>query len=157
MSSRSRKRSTGAAGFTLLEVLVAFAIAGIGLAALLQGGTAALGNASIAAASIEATRRAQSRLAMVGAFAPLRPGETAGDDGDGYQWRVLVTPILVRAADSGERSPGPAQGAATQPARRTPDAMLVEARVDWRAGRRTRDVTLTTLRLAAPPAASPDE
>lgn len=133
-----------AAGFTLLEVLVAFAIAAIGLAASLQGGTAALGNAGIAAASIEATRRAQSRLAMVGAAAPLVPGETAGDDGDGFRWRVLVSPTLVRAADS------------SQEARRAPAAFLVEVAVGWRTGRRTRDVTLTTLRLALPPAAFDD-
>lgn len=146
MSRLSRDQGAEAAGFTLLEVLVAFAIAGLGLAALLQGGTAALGNASIAAASIEATRRAQSRLAMVGAVSPLLPGETAGDDGDGFRWRVLVAPILVRAA-----APGDQPQAATQPARRPPAAFLVEATVGWRSGRQTRDVTLTTLRLAVPP------
>lgn len=157
MSRPSRDQGAGVAGFTLLEVLVAFAIAGIGLAALLQGGTAALGNASIAAASIEATRRAQSRLAMVGAVSPLLSGETTGDDGDGFHWRVLVAPVLVRATDSGDRSQGTTPGttqAGTQPARRPPAVFLVEASVGWRAGRRTRDVKLTTLRLALPPTSS---
>lgn len=149
MSGPERDTGAAAAGFTLLEVLVAFSIAAIGLAALLQGGTAALGNAGIAAASIEATRRAQSRLAMVGAAGPLLPGETAGEDGDGFHWRVLVSPILVRAANPGARGPGEPQGA-----HRAPAAFLVEATVGWRAGRRTRDVTLTTLRLALPSAAS---
>ena len=132
-------------------MLVAFTIAAIGLAALLQGGTAALGNSGIAAASIEATRRAQSRLAAVDAIAPLLPGETAGEDGDGYFWRVLVSPTLVRAADTATRSPEAAQEAGRMPA-----AFLVNVTVGWRAGRRTRDITLTTLRLAAPPTA-PDE
>ena len=113
----------------------------------MQGGTAALGNASIAANSIEATRRAQSRLAMVGTVSALLPGETAGDDGDGFRWRVLVAPILAGAAGSGE--------GADAAARQAPSAYLVEASVGWRSGRRNRDVTLTTLRLAVPPGAAP--
>ena len=149
MSSPERVPGGAAAGFTLLEVLVAFTIAAIGLAALLQGGTAALGNAGIAAASIEATRRAQSRLAAVGAVGSLLPGETAGEDGDGYHWRIRVSPILVRGADPAARAPGEA--------RRAPSAFLVEATVGWKTGRRTRDVTLTTMRLANPAAPASDE
>ena len=49
-----------AAGFTLIEVLVALAIAALGLGALMAAAGTGLGNATLADQYIEATRRAQA-------------------------------------------------------------------------------------------------
>lgn len=81
------------AGFTLLEVMVAFVIAALATVALLQAGFhGAAGN--LAAARVEqAVSRAQSRLASVGVLTALRPVQLSGDDGGGYSWRLAITPL----------------------------------------------------------------
>ena len=53
-------RGASASGFTLIEVLVALAIAGMGLAALLVAVNQGLAGVGSADQYIEATRRAQS-------------------------------------------------------------------------------------------------
>ena len=62
-------------GFTLLEVLVAFAIA-----------------APAAAAYQEAISRAQSRLDALGDDG-LAAGERTGDDGGGFRWRTRIASL----------------------------------------------------------------
>src|SRR5215470_15119227 len=81
------------AGFTLLEVLVALAIAGLGLGALFAAASGALGNIDLASRHQAATRHAQSHLAAVGIETPLAPSDRSGDDGDGFRWRVLIVPV----------------------------------------------------------------
>jgi general secretion pathway protein I len=91
-----------ASGFTLLEILIALAIAALGLGALMAATGTGLGNADLAARTIEATRRAQSHLASVGIATPLRPGIQAGDDGENYRWRLRISePVLRPRASTG--------------------------------------------------------
>lgn len=77
-----------AAGFTLLEVLVAFIIAALALAALFKGASGGLQSARIAAHYQEAVSRAQSRLAALSAS--IQPGRQSGDDGGGFLWHTTV-------------------------------------------------------------------
>src|SRR5712692_215354 len=81
-----------AGGFTLLEVLVAFAITALALVALVRGASAGLGSSDTATRTIEAVGRVQSLLAQVGVVSPLAPGETTGEQ-DGFRWRIVVTPV----------------------------------------------------------------
>src|SRR5918997_799427 len=67
----------GEAGFTLLEALIAFAIAAFALAALLQGALTGLRAAHTATRTEEALARARSRLAALEA-APLAPADQRG-------------------------------------------------------------------------------
>ncbi len=78
------RRSTG---FTLLEILVAFAIAALALTALTAAVAGGLRSSRAAATTEQAISRAQSRLAAA-ALAP--PGERSGDDGGGFHWREVV-------------------------------------------------------------------
>ena len=73
-------------GFTLLEVLVAFVIAAISVAALLQGAGAGLASARIAAHYGEALSLARSRLALLSAAAPVQ-GEQSGALPGGFTLR----------------------------------------------------------------------
>src|SRR5712691_11193481 len=82
-----RRENTGGAGFTLLEVVVALAIAALALVTLFQTGSGGLFAADTAARIDEAIERAQSHLAAVGRAGPIAPGELTGDDGGGYRWR----------------------------------------------------------------------
>src|SRR5438046_5295569 len=86
-------RRSGAGGFTLLEIVVALAIAALALVGLFRagsGGIVAVGNAGQVQ---EATERAQSRLAAIGRLDPVMPGETEGDDGGGYHWQIGARPV----------------------------------------------------------------
>src|SRR5262245_58465334 len=95
------------AGFTLIEVLVALAVAALGLAVLMAAIGVGLGNARLAERYLEATSRAQSHLAQVGVSLPLSPGEQSGDDGGGFSWLVRISPAAVNAsaAEAGTQQP----------------------------------------------------
>src|ERR1700757_2875282 len=83
-------------GFTLLEVVVALAIAGLALVGLFRAGSEGLFAVDAATRAEEAVQRAQSHLAAVGRNAALTEGEFNGDDGGGYRWRLRVTPVSSR-------------------------------------------------------------
>src|SRR5437588_818439 len=127
-------RRAGARGFTLLEIVVALAIAGLALVGLFRagsGGIVAVGNA---AQMQEATERAQSHLAALGRLDPINPGETAGDDGGGYHWRVTARPVS-------DWQIGPAAASVTV------TLFEITVTVSWQAGSGRRSVGLHTLRL----------
>ena len=84
--------SDKSAGFTLLEVLVAVAIAGVALVALFQAAGGGLTAIHAAAHYEAAVQRAQSHLAAVGRDVALLEGESEGDDGGGYRWRLRIVP-----------------------------------------------------------------
>jgi prepilin-type N-terminal cleavage/methylation domain-containing protein len=81
------------AGFTLLEVVIAFAVAALALGALYEGSTAGIRATAIANHYEAALSRARSRLAAAGNPALLNAGESSGDDGGGYTWRLLVSRV----------------------------------------------------------------
>jgi general secretion pathway protein I len=94
-------RPAAASGFTLIEVLVALAIAALGLALLVAATGSGLENAAVADRSIQATSEAQSRLAQVGRTVPLKKGDYFGDEADGFRWRVHVADPLSHARAGG--------------------------------------------------------
>ena len=94
------REASPAGGFTLIEVLVALAIAGLGLALLVAATGSGLESSTAAARHILAASHAQSRLALVGSIVPLRKGDYSGDDGGGFHWRVhIADPISQASAD----------------------------------------------------------
>lgn len=79
-----------ARGFTLIEVLVALAIAGLGLSLLVAATGSGLESATAANRYVQAVSLAQSRLALVGRSLPLKRGSYAGDEGEGFHWRIAI-------------------------------------------------------------------
>jgi general secretion pathway protein I len=145
--SRAAESSGRQRGFTLLEAVVAFAIASLALVALFRATSDGLGGAEAAGNSIEATRRAQSILAAVGVTEKLQPGEQSGALENGFDWRVVVTLQDERPA------PAPA-GLQAVPS--NVDLYRVEATVGWRHGGTHRSVTLTGYRLLTQSAQAAD-
>jgi len=123
----------GDGGFTLIEVLVAFAIVAVTLTALLQVFSTSLGSITTVERRAEATLLARSALDAVGVEIPLVAGERSADAGQGYALRLRIAPsaTLAPLADAGG-SLVPYEVAAT---------------VSWERGG---SLTLTTLRLALP-------
>ena len=87
-------------GFTLLEVLVALAILGIVLGALLPVFTGAIGRQKSLAEMRSAIALAESGLASVGTELPLNDGVTEGAFSNGFGWRLEIAPFSTNAPDT---------------------------------------------------------
>ena len=83
-----------ARGFSLIEVIVAFALLAVAmgiLIAILGGGLAQVRQAGDAS---EATLHAQSLLSEAGVLAPIEPGRSQGEFADGrYRWVLEITEV----------------------------------------------------------------
>ena len=135
------------AGFTLLEVMIAFAIAALSLGVFYGGVAGGVRTAGVAAHYEAALAHAQSRLAATGGAARLIPGETSGDDGGGYTWRVQVK----------QAASAPFAGVPPDATRTAPRAALfaISVTVAWNMDGGERRVTLETARLRSIVAAAP--
>jgi general secretion pathway protein I len=134
-------------GFTLLEVLVAFVIAALALGLLYEGALGGLVATRVAGQVEEATSRARSHLAVVGHGTAISPGDTQGDDGGGYRWRLSIRRTATAPA---------ARGDAVTVAR-GPHAALyaVTVRISWEGDGGVREVRLDSERVGLAPPAPP--
>ena len=121
-------------GFTLLEVVVATAIAGLALAGLFKAGTAGVFAGNTASRVEEAVERAQSHLAAFGREGAVVASELEGEDGGGYRWRLRAIPLVAE------------QPAATGSATFI-SLFDIQVTIAWRAWGQDRSVLLTTRRI----------
>ena len=84
------------AGFTLLEVMVAFIIAALAITLLYNGATGGLNATETAARTQEAVALARSHITAVGRGEAISRQETSGVDGDGYEWHLHVLSVGSR-------------------------------------------------------------
>ena len=141
-----------ARGFSLLEVLMAFALLTVGLGilvAILGGGLLQVRQAGDATG---ATLHAQSLLDQVGVLAPIAAGTEGGELDDGrYRWAMEITEIEdpappVPAPDTGlppMEMPGRVLGA--------PKLYRVQLDIGWGEDDLARSVTKRRLRARFPP------
>jgi general secretion pathway protein I len=136
-SLRSEKRlqrrpsSPSVRGFSLLEVLVAFAILALTLGVLLNIFSGGLRNLGDGQHYTRAVLDAQSKLAEIGVSRPLAPGEISGEIDDVYRWSARISPLAL--------SPG---GLAT--------LYQVDLTVKWGEASAARAVRLQTLKIGPP-------
>lgn len=125
------------AGFSLLEVLVAFTILALSLGVLLQIFSRAMTTTAIGEGYDRAAALAELKLRQVGYEIPLEPGVHEGETDDGLAWTIRIVP------DWGVEDPfGEAPW--------TLYRVVVD--VLWRdGGAGVRRLTLPTLRLGGPP------
>lgn len=90
-------RRHGERGFALLEILAAFLILALGLAAVLTGVSVAMRSDARTQTSRSVLRVAQSRLEAAGMTEGLAPGSREGRV-DNYSWRQTVTAVRSGAA-----------------------------------------------------------
>jgi len=132
LTSRARIKERG---FTLIEVIVAFAIVAMALSAVFQIFSTGLRGAVVTEAYNTATLLAESKLTAMGIEEPLAAGDQAGAFENGYRWQTTVRPY-----DDG--------GAMVAP--ELISAFEVTVTVSWDGLMRERMVSLSTLRLAVP-------
>jgi len=126
---RGRRQS----GFSLLEVVVAFAILALTLGVLMQIFSRALGTTALSGEYSRAASLAESRLNAVGSEIPLEVGSYTGEPEDGFSWEVVIDPFQP-------------QEVAWEPAF---DAFFITSTASWGEGDdRRREISLTSLRLA---------
>jgi general secretion pathway protein I len=100
----SRRSCSDAAGFTLIEVLVALAIVAAVLSSI----------GAVIATSVKGTRSIDQRLALTGAAETLlaelparnllKPGRLSGQLA-GHRWRIDVSPMDTSLADDAPQNP----------------------------------------------------
>jgi len=134
------ERTSSDSGFTLLEVVVALAIAALAIVGLFQAASGGLLAVNTAGRVEEAVQRAQSHLAAIGRSAALIQGEFTDDDGGGYHWRLRARPVASRQVAAADGKP-------TVPASAT--LFDVEVAISWPGPRGERSVVLKTMRLSA--------
>jgi len=128
----SRKRQ---AGFSLLEVVVAFAILALTLGTLIEIFSRAMNTTALSATYSRAATLAEARLNAVGIDIPLEPGTYGGEPEDGLAWEVQIQPYELPDVD---------WELPAQPYR-------ITAVVAWDMAEGGRQVVLSTLRLGEQP------
>lgn len=142
------------AGFSLLEMLVAFSIMAIALGVLMRVFGGATRSARIAEEYSHAVIAAESVLDNIGVERPLVPGITEGRFGDEFRWILRAAPYAIPVVEqplaAGNAVPNPAapvSGAGKEESGLK--LFAVDASVIWGEGEggEPREVTLSTLRL----------
>lgn len=130
---RASPRRARQAGFSLLEVLVAFAILALTMGVLMQIFSRALSTTAVSGSFARAAELAEATLAQAGVAIPLEEGDSAGEADGGFSWALRIQRI-----DVGDLFPD-------QPPPVTP--YRVTATAYWEDGGAERHVSLATLRL----------
>jgi general secretion pathway protein I len=137
------------AGFTLIEVMIAFVIAALAISLMYQGATGGLSASASAARTEEAISLAKSHLAVIGRGQGIAQQESSGVDGGGFAFHLHVAPIGTRQltlTDSDRANDTKPTAAVLY------DVLVTES---WKDAGRTRQVTLGTHRLNVQTADSP--
>jgi len=135
--SGSRRVADATAGFTLLEVMVAFAIAAPAVVLLARACLAALTATAVSVRYNEAVSRANSLLCDV-ADDDLAAGDWRGS-GNGFAWRRRVVAVDTLPPLRPIRVTGPYTGGTT--------LYAISVAVSWGASDSARQVLLETTRL----------
>ena len=131
-----------AAGFTLIEVILAFALLALGLTILLGVLTGATKQVRWADDAGRAAMHAQTLLAQQNVGVPLQRGHTEGDwEQARYRWTLDVAPWRDPSIVS--ENPQPVDPGA-------PQMLSLDLRVQWGDGAPRNRLRIQTLRLVAP-------
>jgi general secretion pathway protein I len=129
------------AGFTLLEVLIAFVIAALAIGVLYGGTVTGLDATAVSARYDEAVSLAKSHLDPIGHGSAIALQDTSGADGDGFTWHLHIRQKGSRPLQLSDQD----RANDIKPA----NAMLYDVVVteSWKVAGQERHVTLATRRF----------
>ncbi|MBY6205942.1 type II secretion system protein [Halomonas denitrificans] len=138
-SSTTLRPARAQAGFTLVEVMAAFAIFAVLFGVMLQILSTSISNTRRSGDFTQAALLAQSQLDMIGIEALPEPGRYGGDFGDGgsddrYRWEMDIEPYFIQDDRGVNYDELPI------------DLYRVSMTVYWGEGRAERSATFETLR-----------
>jgi len=137
-------RRASQAGYTLIEVIIAFAALALALTLLLGTLSGATKQVRWSDDAGRAAMHAQSLLAQLGVGEQLRPGHTEGDFEEGrYRWTLDVAPW--QDPSEAQAAPQPVDPAA-------PRLLSLDLQVQWGDGTPRDRLHLQSLRLVTPDA-----
>ena len=141
LSGHFRPVRRASAGFSLIEVLVAFTLFAVAMGVLMQIFSRGVNGASLADRYARATMYAESRLAAVGVEEALKEGVTSGRFDDDFSWQVTIRPY---------QDPTPREQLSLDFEKQFHSQLYeIESRVTFASDdQRERTVTLSTLQLA---------
>ncbi|WP_341326017.1 prepilin-type N-terminal cleavage/methylation domain-containing protein [Methylotuvimicrobium sp. KM2] len=129
-------------GFSLMEILVAFAIMALALGVLLRIFSGGINTAIVADDYSSAVQIAESLMARAGVETPLQASQFSDTEFDRYEWLVIIRPADFQLQPSGNQS-------------ELPLLYRIDVRVSWsEEGAEPRVFQLKTLRLGQAEAAS---
>lgn len=129
--TEAQPRRRRAAGFTLIEIILAFAIFALAAGALFQSFSTGLRATEVGDRQAAAVLSARSLLDRVGIDIPLTAGKQSGRTDEGMSWRIAIAPVALIDPRRADQSPV------------LPFVVEVAVLPD-----RGQPVTLTTIRLA---------
>jgi len=83
------------AGFTLIEVMAAFAIFAVLFGVMLQILSTSISNTRRSGDFTQAALLAQSQLDMIGIESLPQPGQSSGRYNDEYSWELIIEPYQI--------------------------------------------------------------
>jgi len=120
-------------GFTLIEILVAFMILAMSLTVIFRIFSGGLRNVALSEDYARAVLVAESQLSTVGISEPLERGVTSGEWGERFRWQRVIEHYQPWEQDKELTTPLL--------------AYQVTVKVDWEHTGRTRQITLSSVRL----------
>ena len=137
LPAQLRKRS---AGFTLLEVMLAFVIFALSFATVLEIMAGSMRSVGRASDDTEVALLAQTLMDQVGTEISVEEGEYSGTNMDRYHWNMDIS--LYDASAETE-----SQGLKTQELAELSGIELyrVDLNIDWEVGRRERNLHFSTI------------
>lgn len=128
-------------GFTLLEVLVAFAILALAASLAYEGGGGAVGASARALRYQQALSLAKSHLAEIGRGAAIAEQEQSFADGDGFSCTLRIRPAARRSLTLSDND------TANDVQQATAILFDIEVTEHWRDGLNERSLRLQTRRF----------
>ncbi|MBK1641827.1 hypothetical protein CKO12_08085 [Chromatium okenii] len=146
-------------GFSLLEVLVAFAILALTLGVLLNIFSRASHSAILSTQYSQAAALAEAKLNAIGITTPLEAGTYTGEPEYGLTWEISVIPVefasIAPLPDAEIVAPTDDANAVSTVATVTPYQLT--ATILWREGEHVRRFSVVTVRLGTATDVAPIE
>lgn len=130
------------AGFTLLEVMLAFVVFALSFATVLEIMAGSMRSVRRASDDTEVALFAQSIMDLVGTEIPLEEGQYNGEGMDRFRWQLG---IFLYQAEDGDVSE--VEGRTQELAEMSGiELYLVQLDIDWESGQRQRELQFSTIR-----------